>query len=203
MIAGVQRVAVVGSSGAAKSWLARRLAVPLKIPHVELDAIHHGPGWTALPAAEMRRQLDICCTADGGWVADGNYARKGGDVVRARADTVVWLDFPAGLLCVSLSHGLCAACCCASACGTAIASRCARCSLVTPSARPADGKPPRRAEPRSARRPQIASTASGTSAGLHNWATRALLPDDHRENPRIRFVRQLPAQDGCQSVRSR
>jgi adenylate kinase family enzyme len=90
----MRRVAVVGSSGVGKTWLASRLAAALGVPYVELDAIHHGPGWQALPAEEMRRRLDALCPADGTWVADGNYSSKGGDLVRSRADTVVWLDFP-------------------------------------------------------------------------------------------------------------
>jgi adenylate kinase family enzyme len=94
----MQRVAVVGSSGAGKSWLASRLAAALGVPYVEFDAIHHGPGWAALPADEMRSMLERLCPADGAWVADGNYARKGGEGVRARADTIVWLDFPRGMV---------------------------------------------------------------------------------------------------------
>lgn len=92
----MQRVAVVGSSGAGKTWLASRLAAALNVPHVELDAIHHGPDWAALPASEMRRELDVRCCGDGAWVADGNYESKGGDLVRDRADTVVWLDLTRG-----------------------------------------------------------------------------------------------------------
>jgi adenylate kinase family enzyme len=90
----MRRVAVVGSSGAGKTWLASRLAAALGVPHVELDAIHHGPNWQALTADEMRRQLEVRCPADGTWVADGNYSSKGGDLVRGRADTIVWLDLP-------------------------------------------------------------------------------------------------------------
>jgi adenylate kinase family enzyme len=90
----VRRVAVVGSSGAGKTWLASRLAAALGVPHVELDAIHHGPGWVALPAETMQRRIELCCPADGAWVADGNYSSKGGDVLRARADVVVWVDLP-------------------------------------------------------------------------------------------------------------
>lgn len=90
----MRRVAIVGSSGAGKTWLAGRLAATLGVVHVELDAIHHGPNWAALPADEMRRELDLRCPADGAWVADGNYETKGGSLVRDRADTVVWLDFP-------------------------------------------------------------------------------------------------------------
>lgn len=84
----------MGSSGVGKTWLAGRLAAALGVPHVELDAIHHGPDWAALPADEMRRELDLRCPAEGAWVADGNYETKGGDLIRTRADTVVWLDFP-------------------------------------------------------------------------------------------------------------
>jgi adenylate kinase family enzyme len=87
-------VAIVGSSGVGKTWLAERLAAALDVVHVELDAIHHGPDWAALPADEMRRELDLRCPAAGAWVADGNYETKGGDLVRDRADTIVWLDFP-------------------------------------------------------------------------------------------------------------
>jgi adenylate kinase family enzyme len=90
----MRRVAIVGSSGSGKTWLASRLATNLGVPHVELDAIHHGPGWTATLAEEMRRELDLRCRADAEWVADGNYETKGGDLVRDRADTIVWLDFP-------------------------------------------------------------------------------------------------------------
>lgn len=90
----MRRVAIVGSSGAGKSWLAGRLASVLGVAHVELDGSYHGPGWVALPADEMRHELDVRCPADEAWVADGNYETKGGSIVRAHADTVVWLDFP-------------------------------------------------------------------------------------------------------------
>lgn len=88
----MQRVAVVGSSGSGKTWLASRLAGELDVAHVELDAIHHGPGWAVATAEVMRRELDSRCPADGSWVADGNYESKGGGLVRERADAVVWLD---------------------------------------------------------------------------------------------------------------
>jgi len=88
----VLRVSVVGNSGSGKSTLARALAGRLGVPHIELDAIFHQPGWRPLPAADFRARIDAA-TAGGGWVVDGNYSVVR-DLVWARADTVVWLDPP-------------------------------------------------------------------------------------------------------------
>jgi adenylate kinase family enzyme len=88
----MRRVSVVGISGSGKTTLARRLAAALEVPHVELDAIFHQPGWTELPVDEFRRRVGDEVAADG-WVVDGNY-RAVRDLVWAAADTVVWLDRP-------------------------------------------------------------------------------------------------------------
>ena len=88
----VRRVSVVGTSGSGKSTLARELAGILGVPHLELDAVHHQPGWAPLPTDEFRRIIAARAAA-GGWVIDGNYGRVR-DLVWARADTVVWLDLP-------------------------------------------------------------------------------------------------------------
>lgn len=90
----VRRISVVGSAGSGKSTLARRLAAILDVPHVEIDAIYHLPGWQELDRSELRSRLDELTTGDG-WVVDGNYREcvvEG--PVWARADTVIWLDLP-------------------------------------------------------------------------------------------------------------
>ena len=89
----LRRVSVVGVSGSGKSTFGRRLAERIDAPYVELDALHHGPGWAEATAEELRARVGPLVTGER-WVIDGNYQRKLGDLVVARADTVVWLDLP-------------------------------------------------------------------------------------------------------------
>lgn len=88
----MQRISIVGPSGSGKSTLAAVLASHLDADHIELDAIHHQPGWTPLPRGEFRAAVAAAVAADR-WVVDGNYSVVR-DLVWERADTVVWLDLP-------------------------------------------------------------------------------------------------------------
>lgn len=97
-----RRVAVVGVSGAGKSHLAARLAGALGVPHVELDAIFHQPGWTPLERGEFRRRVAERLHGDG-FVIDGNYSTVR-DLVWGAADTVVWLDYPRRRVMVALAR---------------------------------------------------------------------------------------------------
>jgi adenylate kinase family enzyme len=90
----VRRVSVVGNSGSGKSSLARRIAAQLDVPHVELDAIHHLPGWEPIDPDEFMARISAVAQTDG-WVIDGNYRTVVVDgPVWQHADTVVWLDLP-------------------------------------------------------------------------------------------------------------
>jgi adenylate kinase family enzyme len=90
----VKRVAVKGASGAGKSTLARRLAERLGVPHVELDALHHGPNWTPASASALRARVASILDDDVGWVVDGNYESKLENLILDRAELIVWLDLP-------------------------------------------------------------------------------------------------------------
>lgn len=83
---------MVGNSGSGKTTIAIALSAALNVPHLEIDAVFHQPGWVPLEAGEFRRRVAEFVAAPG-WVADGNYSTVQ-DLVWARADTVVWLDPP-------------------------------------------------------------------------------------------------------------
>jgi adenylate kinase family enzyme len=83
---------VIGNSGSGKTTIAAALAARLGVPHVELDAIFHQPGWQPLPRDEFRARVAAIAETDG-WVVDGNYSAVA-DLLDARADTIVWIDLP-------------------------------------------------------------------------------------------------------------
>lgn len=88
----MRRISVVGTSGAGKTTVAREISERLGIPHVELDAIYHQPGWTTLPTEEFVARVDAATDAER-WVVDGNYREVSDEgPVWAKADTIVWLD---------------------------------------------------------------------------------------------------------------
>jgi len=93
----MRRIAVIGGSCAGKTTVARELSRRLGLPHVELDALHHDAAWNEAPAELLQQRVRAAlAAAPDGWVVDGNYYGKIGDLVLREADTVVWLDVPYG-----------------------------------------------------------------------------------------------------------
>ena len=91
----MERVLVIGSPGAGKSTLAAELARRTGLPLVHLDRLHWKPGWVEAGAEEFDVMLSEALSAPR-WLIDGNYGRTL-PLRLARADTVVWLDFPVWL----------------------------------------------------------------------------------------------------------
>jgi adenylate kinase family enzyme len=80
----------VGTSGAGKTTLAQRISEVLDIPHHEIDALFHGPGWT--PREAFLTDVEAFSSAPQ-WVTEWQY-RVVRDLLARRADLVVWLDLP-------------------------------------------------------------------------------------------------------------
>ena len=78
----MRRVAVFGTTGSGKSWLAERLAERAGLRVVELDALFWGRDWQPAPVDLFRHRVERETNEDG-WI-----------VVWHPADTLVWLDLP-------------------------------------------------------------------------------------------------------------
>lgn len=83
-----QRIVVAGASGSGKTTLAARIGDLLRLPHVEIDALFHGPGWEPRGTFEDDVRLFI---AEPAWVTEWQYSQVRG-LVAARAELLVWLD---------------------------------------------------------------------------------------------------------------
>jgi adenylate kinase family enzyme len=89
------RIHIVGTPGAGKTTLARHLATQLSAHFVELDALFWGAHWLPAEPAVFRRRVSAA-VRDAHWVACGNHSSVR-DLVWARADTVLWLDYSTSL----------------------------------------------------------------------------------------------------------
>ena len=88
----MQRVLVVGSSGAGKSTFSRRLHELTGLELIHLDRHYHKPDWGQPTDEEWRSTVEKLISKDS-WIMDGNF---GGTMSlrMTRCDTVFWLDLP-------------------------------------------------------------------------------------------------------------
>jgi len=85
-----RRIVVAGVSGSGKTTLARAVATRLALPYVEMDALHHGPGW--VPRPEFLADVADFVAGDS-WVTEYQYG-SAKPLLLERATVVVWLDLP-------------------------------------------------------------------------------------------------------------
>lgn len=88
----MQRIMIIGCSGAGKSVFARKLRDKTGLPLYYLDQIWHKPDKTNITREEFDARLSEIVQKER-WIIDGNYQRT--LELRMRAcDTVILLDYP-------------------------------------------------------------------------------------------------------------
>ena len=87
----MRRIVIIGTTGSGKSTLAGALARRIGAAVIEPDALHWTTNWQGVPDEVFRGRVDEATRAEC-WVFGGNYG-KARDLVWARADTLVWLDY--------------------------------------------------------------------------------------------------------------
>ncbi|MFK0046273.1 adenylate kinase [Streptomyces sp. NPDC090741] len=88
----MERILVVGVTGAGKSTLAQTLSSRLGLPCHEMDALYfNGPNW----AINSNLAEDVSkLTAGPRWIIDSYGYPEVRELLWDRADTVIWLDYP-------------------------------------------------------------------------------------------------------------
>jgi adenylate kinase family enzyme len=88
----MQRILVIGISGAGKSTFARALSARTGLPLIHLDREFWRPGWVVTPRTEWRARVAELVAGER-WIIEGNYAGSL-DLRLPRADALVWFDYP-------------------------------------------------------------------------------------------------------------
>lgn len=93
----LKKVIIIGSGGAGKSTLARKLSDATGIEIVHLDKLYWQPGWVPITVEELADKLRDIVAVDS-WIIDGNY-NSTMEMRMEAADTIIYLDFPS-ILCL-------------------------------------------------------------------------------------------------------
>jgi adenylate kinase family enzyme len=83
---------IYGVTGSGKSTMAQQMAERTGLPWHSVDDLTWEPGWVAVPPDEQRRKIETICAGER-WILDAAYGQWL-DVVLARADLIVALDYP-------------------------------------------------------------------------------------------------------------
>ncbi|MBO9129900.1 DNA topology modulation protein [Bacillus sp. 165] len=88
----MKKILLIGSGGAGKSTLARRLGGILGIQVHHLDALYWKQGWVETPREEFIKQIQPIMEQES-WIVDGNYFATM-EMRMAAADTIIFLALP-------------------------------------------------------------------------------------------------------------
>jgi adenylate kinase family enzyme len=88
----MNRIAIVGSGGAGKSTLSRKLSDILNLPVYHLDLYFWKSGWQETDK-ETCDKINSDLSGREKWIIDGNFSRTMG-LRMEKADTIIFLDIP-------------------------------------------------------------------------------------------------------------
>lgn len=87
----IDRVVILGTTGAGKTTVANQISNVLHLPMIELDQFKWKEGWTSVSDDEFKERVKNAVKADR-WIVDGNYGIVR-DLVWFRAQAIIWLDY--------------------------------------------------------------------------------------------------------------
>lgn len=88
----MRKILIIGSGGAGKSTLARRLHDAIGIEVIHLDKVFWRPNWVETPKDEWEKTVENLLKKDS-WIMDGSFSGTL-EMRFAACDTVIFLDLP-------------------------------------------------------------------------------------------------------------
>ena len=90
-----KRTIIFGSTGIGKSTLVKRIADEFSIPVIDIDTLRREAGKSESPEPVFSDLVTESVKGDT-WIIDGSYTSVQ-DIIWARAEAIVWLDFSFGI----------------------------------------------------------------------------------------------------------
>ena len=87
----MERILIIGCSGAGKTTLAKELSQKLGLPLIHLDQLWWTGDWKHVTREEFDSRLAMAVNMDQ-WIIDGNYSRTI-PMRLPKCDTIIYLDF--------------------------------------------------------------------------------------------------------------
>lgn len=88
----MKKIMILGSAGAGKSTLARRIGTIIGIEVYHLDRFFWQKNWIPITQEELYKKVKSIVAKDS-WIIDGNYS-KSMDIRFNNADMIIFLDMP-------------------------------------------------------------------------------------------------------------
>jgi len=88
----LKKIMIIGSAGAGKSTLARKLEEITEIEAIHMDTLFWTKDWIPVSQEELFEKVEKIVERDS-WIIDGNYS-KSMDIRFDSADAIIFLDIP-------------------------------------------------------------------------------------------------------------
>lgn len=89
----MKRILIIGSSGAGKSALSKKLGEKTGLKIIHLDKIYWKPNWTEPEKEDWRIALEKIMRENESWIMDGNYSNTL-DIRVPFCDAIIFLEMP-------------------------------------------------------------------------------------------------------------
>jgi adenylate kinase family enzyme len=86
----LRKVNIVGTTGAGKTFLAKRMSEILALDYLEIDQIFWGPNWAKPTNRDFYDRLKLELEKSKGFILDGNYT-KTTSLKWAHSETIIWV----------------------------------------------------------------------------------------------------------------
>src|SRR6056297_533684 len=87
----MKKILIIGSCGAGKSTLAKKLSLKTGLPLIGLDQLYWKPGWIKTERPEWRAKVAEMVKQEK-WIMEGNY-KNTFDIMFPACEAIIFLDF--------------------------------------------------------------------------------------------------------------